>query len=78
MLVVVSAIEKDNIDSARCVCLSDVFSITEDEGVIIIVFNSSIAIQTAIETIYKADITPRLVTYYNVQFKKENVVAILV
>jgi hypothetical protein len=78
MLVVVSAIEKDNIDSARCVCLSNVFSITEDEGVIIIVFNSSTAIQTAIETIYKADITPRLVTYYNVQFKKENVVAILV
>lgn len=78
MLVVVSAIEKDNIDSARCVCLSDVFSITEDEGVIIIVFNSSTAIKTAIETIYKADITPRLVTYYNVQFKKENVVAILV
>ena len=52
MLVVVSAIEKDSIDSARCVCLSDVFSITEDEGVIIIVFNSSTAIQTAIETIY--------------------------
>lgn len=78
MLVVVSSIEKDSIDSARCVCLSDVFSITEDEGVIIIVFNSSTAIQTAIETIYKADITPRLVTYYNVQFKKENVVAILV
>lgn len=78
MLVVVSAIEKDNIDSARCVCLSDVFSITEDEDVIIIVFNSSTAIQTAIETIYKADITPRAVTYYNVQFKKENVVAILV
>lgn len=78
MLVIVSTIEKDSIDSARCVCLSDVFSITEDEGVIIIVFNSSTAIQTAIETIYKADITPRLVTYYNVQFKKENVVAILV
>lgn len=78
MLVVVSAIEKDNIDSARCVCLSDVFSITEDEGVIIIVFNSSTAIQIAIETIYKADITPRAVTYYNVQFKKENVIAILV
>ena len=78
MLVVVSTIEKDSIDSARCVCLSDVFSITEDEDVIIIVFNSSTAIQTAIETIYKADITPRLVTYYNVQFKKENVVAILV
>lgn len=77
MLVVVSAIEKDNIDSAKCVCLSDVFSITEDEDVII-VFNSSTAIQTAIETIYKADITPRLVTYFNVQFKKENVVAILV
>lgn len=78
MLVVVNAIEKDSIDSARCVCLSDVFSITEDEGVIIIVFNSSTAIQTAIETIYKADITPIAVTYYNVQFKKENVVAILV
>ena len=78
MLVVVSTIEKDSIDSARCVCLSDVFSITEDKGVIIIVFNSSIAIQTAMETIYKADITPRLVTNYNVQFKKENVVAILV
>lgn len=78
MLVVVSAIEKDNIDSARCVCLSDVFSITEDEDVIVIVFNSSTAIQTAIETIYKADITPRAVTYYNVQFKKENVIAILV
>lgn len=78
MLVIVSTIEKDSIDSARCVCLSDVFSITEDEGIIIIVFNSSTAIQTAIEAIYKADITPRLVTYYNVQFKKENVVAILV
>lgn len=78
MLVVVSVIEKDSIDSERCVCLSEVFSITEDEGVIIIVFNSSTAIQTAIETIYKADITPRLVTYYNVQFKKENVVVILV
>lgn len=78
MLVVVSAIEKDSIDSARCVCLSDVFSITEDKDVIIIVFNSSTAIQTAIETIYKADITSRLVTYYNVHFKKENVVAILV
>lgn len=78
MLVIVSAIEKDNIDSARCICLSDVFSITENEGVIIIVFNSSTAIQTAIETIYKTDITPIAVTYYNVQFKKENVVAILV
>lgn len=78
MLVVVSAIEKDNIDSARYVCLSDVFSITEDKDVIVIVFNSSTAIQTAIETIYKADITPRAVTYYNVQFKKENVIAILV
>lgn len=78
MLVVVSAIEKDSIDSTKCVCLSDVFSITEDEGVIIIGFNSSTAIQIAMETIYKADITPRLVTYYNVQFKKENVVAILV
>lgn len=78
MLVVVSTIEKDSIDSARCVCLSDVFSITEDEDVIVIVFNSSRAIQTAIETIYKADITPRAVAYYNVQFKKENVIAILV
>lgn len=78
MLVVVSTIEKDSIDSARCVCLSNIFSITEDEGVIIIVFNSSTAIQTAIETIYKADITPRVVTSYNIQFKKENVVAILV
>jgi hypothetical protein len=78
MLVVVSAIEKDNIDSARYVCLSDVFSITENEGVIIIVFNSSTAIQTAIETIYKADITPRLITNNNVVFKKENIIAILV
>lgn len=78
MLVVVNAIEKDSIDSARCVCLSDVFSITEDEGIIIIVFNSSTAIQTAIETIYKADITPIAVTYYNVQFKKENIIAVLV
>ena len=78
MLVVVSTIEKDSIDSARCVCLSDVFSITEDEDVIIIVFNSSTAIQTAIETIYKANITPRLITNYTVQFKKENVIAILV
>lgn len=78
MLVVVSAIEKNSIDSARCVCLSDVFSITEDEDVIIIVFNSLTAIRTAIETIYKADITPIAVTYYNIQFKKENVVAILV
>lgn len=78
MLVVVSAIEKDNIDSEKCVCLSDVFSITEDEDVIIIVFNSSTAIQTAIETIYKANITPRLITNYTVQFKKENVIAILV
>lgn len=78
MLVVVSAIEKDSIDSARCVCLSDVFSITENEGVIIIVFNSSTAIQIAIETVYKANITPKLITNYNVQFKKENVVAILV
>lgn len=78
MLVVISAIEKDSIDSARCVCLSDVFSITEDEGVIIIVFNSSTAMQTAIETIYKADITPIVVTYYNVQFKKENIIVVLV
>ena len=77
MLVVVSAIEKDSIDSARCVCLSDVSFIKEDKGIIII-FNSSTAIQKAIETIYKADITPITVTYYNVQFKKENVVAILV
>lgn len=78
MLVVVSAIEKDSIDSARCVCLSDVSFIKEDKGIIIIVFNSSTAIQKAIETIYKADITPITVTYYNVQFKKENVVTILV
>lgn len=78
MLVIVSAIEKDSIDSARCVCLSDIFSITENEDVIIIVFNSLTATQIAIETIYKADITPIAVTYYNVQFKKENVVAILV
>lgn len=78
MLVVVSAIEKDNIDSARCVCLSDVFSITENEDVITIVFNSLTATQIAIETIYKANITPRLITNYTVQFKKENVVAILV
>lgn len=78
MLVIVSAIEKDSIDSERCVCLSDVFSITEDEGVIIIVFNNSAAIQNAIEAIYKADITPKLVTYYNVHFKKENIIAVLV
>lgn len=78
MLVVVSAIEKDNIDSAICVCLSDVSFIKEDKDIIIIVFNSSTAIQKAIETIYKADITPITVTYYTVQFKKENVVAILV
>lgn len=78
MLVVVSAIEKDSIDSARCVCLSDIFSITENKDVIIIIFNSSTAIQTAIEIIHKANIIPKLVTYYNVQFKKENVVAILV
>lgn len=37
MLVVVSAIEKDSIDSARCVCLSDVSFIKEDKGIIIIV-----------------------------------------
>lgn len=78
MLVVVSAIEKDNIDSVRCVCLSDIFSITENEDVITIVFNSLTATQIAIETIYKANITPRLITNYTVQFKKENVVAILV
>lgn len=78
MLVVVSAIEKYSIDSARCVCLSDVSFIKEDKDIIIIIFNSSTAIQKAIETIYKADITPITVTYYNVQFKKENVVAILV
>lgn len=78
MLVVVSAIEKDSIDSAKCVCLSDVAVITEDSGIIILAFNTSTALMTALETIYKADITPRLVTYYNVSFKKENVVAILV
>lgn len=78
MLVVVSAIEKDSIDSARCVCLSDIFSIIENEDVIIIVFNSLTATQIAIETIYKANITPRLITNYTVQFKKENVIAILV
>lgn len=78
MLVIVSAIEKDSIDSARCVCLSDIFSITENEDVIIIVFNSLTATQIAIETIYKANITPRLITNYTVQFKKENVIAILV
>lgn len=78
MLVVVSAIEKDSIDSARCVCLSDIFSITENEDVIIIVFNSLTATQIAIETIYKANITPKLITNYTVQFKKENVIAILV
>lgn len=38
MLVVVSAIEKDSIDSARCVCLSDVSFIKEDKGIIIIIF----------------------------------------
>lgn len=78
MLVVVSAIEKDNIDSARCVCLSDIFSITENEDVIIIAFNSLTATQIAIEIIYKANITPRLITNYTVQFKKENVIAILI
>lgn len=36
MLVVVSAIEKDSIDSAKCVCLSDVAVITEDSGIIIL------------------------------------------
>lgn len=78
MLVVVSAIEKDNIDSARCVCLSDIFFITENEDVITILFNSLTATQIAIETIYKANITPRLITNYTIQFKKENVIAILV
>ena len=78
MLVVISAIEKDSIDSARCVCLSGVFSITENEGIIIIVFNNSTAIQTAIEAIYKANITPTLVTSYNIRFKKENLIAVLV
>lgn len=33
---------------------------------------------TALDTVYDADITPKSVTYYNVSFKKENVVAILV
>ena len=78
MLVVVSAIEKDNIDSARCVCLSDIFFITENEDVITILFNSLTATQIVIETIYKANITPRLITNYTIQFKKENVIAILV
>lgn len=78
MLVVVSAIEKDSIDSPRCVCLSDVSFIKEDKDIIIIIFNSSTAIQKAIETIYKADITPKLVTYYSVHFKKENIIAVLV
>ncbi len=66
MSVVVSAIEKDSIDPARCVCSSDVFSIIENEDIIIIVFNSSTAMQTEIETVYKANITPRLIMNYNV------------
>lgn len=78
MLVVVSAIEKDNIDSAKCVCLSDVAVITEDSGIIILAFSTSTALMTALDTVYDADITPKSVTYYNVSLKKENVVAILV
>lgn len=78
MLVVVSAIEKDSIDSAKCVCLSDVAVITEDSGIIILAFSTSTALMTALDTVYDADITPRLVTYYNVQFKKENIIAVLV
>lgn len=78
MLVVVSAIEKDSIDSARCVCLSDVAVITEDSGIIILAFNTSTALMTALDTIYDADITPKSVTYYNVSFKKENIIAVLV
>jgi hypothetical protein len=78
MLVVVSAIEKDSIDSTKCVCLSDVAVITEDSGIIILAFSTSIALMTALDTVYDADITPKSVTYYNVQFKKENIIAVLV
>lgn len=78
MLVVVSAIEKDSIDSARCVCLSDVAVITEDSGIIILTFSTSTALMTALDTVYDADITSKLVTYYNVSFKKENIIAVLV
>lgn len=78
MLVVVSAIEKDNIDLAKCVCLSDVAVITEDSGIIILAFSTSTALMTALDTVYDADITPKLVTYYNVSFKKENIIAVLV
>lgn len=78
MLVVVSAIEKDSIDSTKCVCLSDIAVITEDSGIIILAFSTSTALMTALDTVYDTDITPKSVTYYNVSFKKENVVAILV
>lgn len=78
MLVIVSAIEKDNIDSARCVCLSDITAINENLDVIILSFVNSITLKTALETIYKANITPRLITNNNVVFKKENIIAVLV
>ena len=78
MLVVVSAIEKDSIDSARCVCLSDIMAINENLDVIILSFVNSNALKTALETIYKTDITPKLITNYNVVFKKENIIAVLV
>lgn len=78
MLVVVSAIEKDSIDSSRCVCLSDITAINENLDVIILSFINSTALKTALEIIYKADITPRLITNNNVVFKKENIIAILV
>lgn len=78
MLVIVSAIEKNSIDSARCVCLSDITAINENLDVIILSFINSTALKTALEIIYKADITPRLITNNNVVFKKENIIAILV
>lgn len=78
MLVVVSAIEKDSIDSARCVCLSDIIAINENLDVIILSFVNSTALKTALETIYKADITLRFITNYNIGLKKENIIAILV
>lgn len=78
MLVVVSAIEKDSIDSARCVCLSDITTINENLDVIILSFVNSTALKTALETIYKANIIPRSIMNYNVVFKKENIIAVLV
>lgn len=78
MLVVVSAIEKDSIDSAKCVCLSDVAVITEDSDIIILAFSTSTALMIALDIVYDADITPKSVTYYNVSFKKENIIAVLV